>query len=446
MRFFLAICVLLCFSAESYSQKVIKLDEAIKIAVEKNTLLQKQNNTLESYKSNINASFGKFLPTLGAQAGWEWTRSEQEGGQKYIQNVGVIPVNKTVVVDNRQYTVGAGTNWTLFDGLSNFNTHDQNKINYKAAELSIQRLKQDVVFQTISLYYNIVNYQTLLKVKEEDLVWNKKNLETVNAKNQLGAVTMADVYSQQVKLGNAELEFIKTKNNLETAKLDLLNYLSLDAFGSYSFPDTLSFLNGLNLQEDNETVKSLVDEAIKHRPDYQSAKLNILSASKGIDIAKGNYYPQLTNNINFYSSSDMVKNLFKSNTYSVGLTLSIPIFEGFSIDNQVQSAVVSYKNKQIELTELEKDIKKKIQQTYLDLLTAQKSVDVSKRNVTSAEENRKIEEEKYSLGSGTLLNVLIANSEYNNAQTSLINTMFSYSVLKEQLNYYLGIIDFKKFE
>jgi len=445
MRFFLGICILFCFTAESYSQKVLSLNEAIKIAVEKNTLLQKQNNNLESSKSSIKASFGNFLPTLGAQAGWEWTRSEQESGQKYIQNVGVIPVGKTIV-ENRQYTAGAGTNWTLFNGLSNFNSYDQSKVNYQAAELSIQRLKQDVVFQTISLYYSIVNYQTLLKVKEEDLVWNQKNLETVNAKNQLGAVTMADVYAQQVRLGNAELDMIKIKNSLETAKSDLLNYLSLDVFSNYTFPDTLSISGNTILQQDNETIKNLVDEAINHRPDYQSAKLSILSASKGVDIAKGSYYPQLTNSMNYYTSSNAINSMFKSNTYSIGLTLSIPLFEGFSIDNQVQYAEVNYKNKQIELTELEKDIKKKIQQTYLDLQASQKSVEVSKRNVISAEENRKIEEEKYSLGSGTLLNVLIANSEYNNAQTSLINTMFSLTVLKEQLNYYLGIIDYKKFE
>lgn len=445
MRFFLGICILFSFSANVFSQKVLTLNDAIKIAVEKNTLLQKQKNNLETYQSNINSTYGKFLPTLGAQAGWDWTRSEQQGGQKYVQNVGVIPVGKTIV-ENRQYTVGAGTNWTLFNGMSNFNSYDQSKIELQAAELLIQRLKQDVVFQTISLYYNIVNFQTLLKVKEEDLLWNKKNLETVNAKNQLGAVTMADVYAQQVRLGNAELDMIKIKNSLETAKLDILNYLSLDVFENYSFPDTLTVSDALLLQQDNETVKNLVNDAVNHRPDYQSAKLSILSASKGIDIAKGSYYPVLSNNMNFYTSSDMVSTLFKSKTYSVGLTLSIPIFEGYSIDNQVQFAEVNYKNKQIELSDLEKEIRKRIQLTYLDMQASQKSVEVSKRNVTSAEENRKIEEEKYSLGSGTLLNVLIANSEYNNAQTSLINTMFSYTVLKEQLNYYLGIIDYKKFE
>lgn len=70
----------------------------------------------------------------------------------------------------------------------------------------------------------------------------------------------------------------------------------------------------------------------------------------------------------------------------------------------------------------------------------------AKKNVIAAEENRKIEEEKYSLGAGTLLNVLIANADYTNAQTSYINSQFELLKLKEQLEYFLGVLDYKKYE
>jgi outer membrane protein len=126
----------------------------------------------------------------------------------------------------------------------------------------------------------------------------------------------------------------------------------------------------------------------------------------------------------------------------VGATLSIPIFSGFSVDNRVQIAEVNAENKNIELTELERDIKRNIQKNYLDLQAAEKSLSVNDKNVKAAEENRRIEEEKYSLGSGTLLNVLIANSNYTMARTNYINARAAYVVLSEQLKYYLGDLDY----
>jgi outer membrane protein TolC len=73
-------------------------------------------------------------------------------------------------------------------------------------------------------------------------------------------------------------------------------------------------------------------------------------------------------------------------------------------------------------------------------------LEVSRGTVTAAEENRRIEQEKYALGSGTILNVLIANSEYQNAQTIFINAQYDYITLSEQLKYLTGTLDYKKFE
>ena len=73
-------------------------------------------------------------------------------------------------------------------------------------------------------------------------------------------------------------------------------------------------------------------------------------------------------------------------------------------------------------------------------------MNVSENNVAAAGENLKIEEEKYNLGSGKLLDVLIANSQYTTALTDLINAQFAYIVLSEQLKYNLGVLDFTKYE
>ena len=145
-------------------------------------------------------------------------------------------------------------------------------------------------------------------------------------------------------------------------------------------------------------------------------------------------------------TSDAIKTIDNSKYLNISATVSIPIFSGFSTENQVQIAKVNAENKDVELTELERNIKRNIQKNYLDLQAAEKSLSVNDKNVKAAEENRRIEEEKYSLGSGTLLNVLIANSNYTTARTNYINAKFAYVVLSEQLKYYLGVLNYQKYE
>ncbi len=445
MRFFLSLICLLTFSYASFAQKTLSLDEAINTALNKNTTLQKSENTLKSYQSGVKAAVGNFLPTLGAYGNWNWTKSEEAGGNFIFQG-SVIPIPSSTS-QNRNYTVGASSDITLFDGLSNIAMLSQSQNDFEAWKLTLERLKQDIVFQTISLFYDVINAKQLLKVKEEDVKWNQKNLETITERNKLGAVTLADVYNQQVQEGNAELALIQAKNDLETARTNLLYYLGLDVLTDYEFEEPAEINTPEAGKEMNyQDLTELVTRALSTRSDYKSAKLSLESAQNGITIAQSGYFPRLTGSISYQLRADALENLNDSKYLSVSATLSIPIFSGFSTENRVQIAEVTAENKDVELTELERNIKRNIQKNYLDLQAAEKSLSVNEKNVKAAEENRKIEEEKYSLGSGTLLNVLIANSNYTIARTNYINAKFAYVVLSEQYKYYLGILNYQQYE
>jgi outer membrane protein len=451
MRIFFSSFFIILLSVTGYSQKLLTLEEAVNIALQRNTVLQKSVNSIDSYQSNVKAAYGNLLPSLGAQGNWQWTRSETRGGFLPLPNGGFLPLpDLKVISETRSYNVGAGTNWTLFDGLSNIATVSQSKNNLESAQLSLARLKQTIVYQTIFSYYDVINTGELLKVKEEDVKWNQKNFETINERNQLGAVTLADVYAQQVKVGNAELEVIRAKNNLETAKSNLLYYLGLDVLDNYIFSDSLSAndrdIIGRHIDANYQDLSDLVTKSLSSRYDYQSAKLSLESALNGITIARSGYFPSLTNSNSFYTYSDNVKTLFQNKNYIVGLTLNVPIFSGFSTENRLQLAEVGAMNSKADLSDLERDIKRNIQKTYLDLQAAEKSLEVSKGNVAAAEESRRIQQEKYALGSSTLLDVLVANSDYLTAQTNLINAEYAYIVLSEQVKYQLGVLDYKKYE
>lgn len=446
MRTVLVFFLLLLISITCYAQEQLTLSESIRIALHKNSQLQKTAYGIKSYEWNVMASIGNFLPSFGLGAGWNWTRSEGVG----VEFVGGTPIETTSSTESRSYSANIGGSWQLFDGLSNFATLSQSQNDLESAEFSLDRLKQEIVFETTRLYYNVINTQKLLGVKEDNLKWNEKNLETIKERNKLGAATLADVYQQEVATGNAELEIITTQNLLETAENNLLFYLGLDVLEDYAFDDELSQEENAILESDltadYEKIAELVAQALNSRYDYKSAQLNLESAEDGVTIARSGHWFSLSATGSYTFSGTQISSIDDLKRTQVGLSLSIPIFSGWSVSNQVQFAQVDVKNKEIELNDLERNIKLELQSTFLDLQAAHKGLKVSQNNVAFAEENLKIEQEKYSLGSGKLLDVLIANSNYTTALTDLINSQYAYIVLSEQLKYHLGILDFTKYE
>jgi len=448
MRLTIIILFTILSSAYILPQEKLTLDEAIGIALHKNSTFLKSSSQIKGFESGVQAAYGNFLPTLGANASWQWNKTDQQGF--FVDQVTGQVIEGGQSTQRRSYNIGLGSNWILFDGLANFANLSKTQDDLQSAELTLERIKQDIVFQTMSLYYNIVYTEQLLKVKKDDLKWNEKNLETIKERNRLGAATLADVYQQEVAKGNAELELIRTDNDLQTAKKDLLFYLGIDVLQEFAFADSLTSTEETILNTDllksYQDLTEIVNQALSQRFDYQSALLNLESSRSGVTIAESGHWPSLVANGDYSWFGNTLSEVDKNKNLQVGLGLNLPIFSGWSVSDRVQLAEVQSKISEIEVSDLERDIKRQIKTNYLNLQAAQKGLVVSEKNISAARENLKIEEEKYALGAGKLLDVLIVNSRYTNALTDLLNSQFAYIVLSQQLRYYLGVLDYKNYE
>ena len=426
--------LIVLFNIAAFPQDQLSLDQAIKIALQKNSGLISQQNELSRSESSLDAAYGNFLPDLSASGSWNWNNFR----------------NSDTSIFTRSWNVGASSNIVLFDGLSNFANLSRAENNLEAVKLAIENKKQEVVFQTINFYYAIVEAEQLLKVREEDVKQQQKNLETIEERNRLGSVTKADVYQQQVQLGNAELQMIQQNNILQTAKSNLLFYLGLDVLKDYKYSDVLTnkelSILDTDVNTDYAQLNELVKKALENRKDYLAQKLTLDSYYDNLTIAQSGHLPMLTGRLGYGTDADIPKDLFKSHTYSAGLTLSIPIFSGFATQNAIQSAEVDAMNYELQVKDSERLIKHELQKSFLDLEAAKKGLLVTEKNVKAAEENLKIEQEKYNLGAGKLLDVLIANTSYQNAATNYINAQFNYIKLSEELKYNLGVLDYAQYE
>jgi outer membrane protein len=448
MKKYLVIMAALLVTMPTFAQKQLTLDEAVKMALQKNPNLIKLKNSLDGAKAQLKSAYGDLLPSLGASANFNWQRIEDAGSSQrnFLGELVEVPAS---TVENRSYSAGIGGNVTLFDGLANYATISQRKDNLQASEYNISKLKQTIVYQTTDFYYVVLNAEDLMRVREENVKYFQKFYESVNERNKLGSVAIADVYAAQVQLGNAELALIQAQNAYDQAKNGLLSYLALNVMEEYTLVspfaadrviDTNSYLKNF------DDIQTMVKVALDKRFDFKSQELVVNSAMSGETIARSGVLPSLSANYNYGTGAISLDKLFDRKSLSVGLSLNIPIFSRFATETAMTQAEINTMNAKEDLLALERQIKIEVKQGHNDLVAAKKSLEVALKNVTAAEENRKINQERYNLGSATILEVLQANRDYIDALRNKINTVFDFYRQYDKLNNAIGRLDFSKFE
>lgn len=427
---------MLVFISTSFAQKKLTLNDAISIALHSNTSLVKSQNSLITQQASVKTAYGDLIPTLGIGGSWGWSRTNDDGGTQldFFGREQVIPPSQ---VDSRSYSLSASGNVTLFNGLSNYANIKQKETNLNSALFDFDKLKQDIVLQTASLYFSIISYERLLKFQEENFTYNKNLADKIKEMLDLKMITISDVYSQDVQTANSELSLLQAKTNYEKAKINLLKYLTLDITGEYTFeqPQEINF----NYYSKEDQVK-LFETALKNRKDYQSQKLKLESAEYQLTIARSGFFPSLSGNYRYSTSAIRPGDLFNRRVFSLGLSLNFPIFSNWNTDFAIQSADVQIKNVTEDLNALEKEIKAQVKNTLLDLETAKIQVEVTQKSLISARMNWNIKSENYELGSATFIEMQQSFRDYLQAQNNDIQAQYSYFTKQFELMNVLGLL------
>lgn len=424
--FFYLILIMMTISglAETYSQKKISLNDAVNLAVNQNSSVVKNSNSIITYQANIKNAYGNLLPNLNIGGGFNWQRISDDGGKTQIDYFGNPQTIGPSQIDSRNWSVSARGNVTLFDGLSNIASINKSKSDLEAAKLNLEKLKQDVILQTVNLYVQIVSYQKLLNFQQEDLDYNNGLLDRVKEMYNLKMVSISDIYSQEAQSANSRVAFLQAKNNLEKAKINLISYLSLDISQNYQFDSTITTANDSLLT--NVKSEDLFEYALNNRKDFQSMRYQQESAQNQLTIARGGLFPILTGNYGFSSSAVQPSDLMNRRIYSFGLSLNIPVFSNWNTETSIQSAEVQVKNNEEDLKTLESNIKSQVATAALDLQTARQQLDASNTALTATKESWQIKKESYKLGAATYLDLQLAYNNYLQAQYNKINNEYKY--------------------
>ncbi|WP_103663661.1 TolC family protein [Gracilimonas amylolytica] len=432
-------------SAVAQDSRTITLQEAIDIALENNYQLKQAKNNLDLAEYRVKSEYADFLPSVNSSI-----NGSRRTGQQFISDRFSEGLDPFVDITSKSISGNMSANIPVFRGFENINSLRASQQSKISEEESFQRAKEQVIFNTASNYLQVLLAMELLEIRKENLENSRKQLEQVQAQVEVGSRPTVDLYNQEAQVANDELLLTQQENTLKFNKLLLIRQLQIDPLGDYEFeiPEIEAEVSSASMQ--SYSLSELIDQALLSRSDLKSAIANIRTLDYQLSIAKGSLYPSVSASFGLSSSySDQYSVLGESVGFSdqffdqrinrsLGFSVSIPLFQNWNRMTSIQSTKVQLKNAELNLDNSRLQVIQEVTQAYNDYSSYVQQLSASEKSLKASERAFETQQERYNVGSSTLIELSQAQANYVSAQSDYTQAIYNLIFQEKLLDYYLG--------
>lgn len=338
-----------------------------------------------------------------------------------------------------QSSIGATADQILFDG--SYLVGLKASKTYK--ELSIRnhtRTRIQVNVNVTKAYYQVLVSNEQLRLVNANIKQLKQQLDETVAQNKQGTVEKIDVDRISVQYNN----LVTTREN--TIRSLALNYQVLKFQMGMPIENNLSLKDKLeDIKLDDNTADLATDTSFYHnRIEYNLAETGVELKKLDLKRQKSQYLPTLKANATYTSSyqNNSFGNLYKMNFPSsyVGLTLNVPIFNGFQRLNQVRQSKIAVLKSQNDLENSKNGLKLEANRANVTYINGLQSLNNQKRNRELAEEVLRVSKIKYQQGVGSSIEVTQAQTSLDDANDKYIQGLYDALISKVDLDKAYGRI------
>lgn len=300
------------------------------------------------------------------------------------------------------------------------------------AGLTLDSSQQQLVLDTTTAYFNVLQYQDALRVSQQTVDDYTEHLSNTRNKYDVGLVAKSDVLQTQVKLANAQDSQIIARNNYVNAAAALNNIIGQAQGQELALKEHLSY------EPTPATLEECITYALAHRPEVAEAQASLAVAKEQISIAKSGKLPSVSLGATNTWSDNKLPGSENSN-WQVSLTASLNVFDSGVVKSQVRQAEYTLKVAQEQERQLRESVELETRQQYNSLREAEARIDLSKVAVTQAEEDSKIYKARYEAGVSTNLEVMDAEVSLTTARNNAIKALYDYNTSKAKLQKAMGM-------
>lgn len=429
------------FSLSAQAQEVLTIQEAVERMLHNNLNIKRAVLSVSSTAVDLEQSKAALYPTLN-------------GNLNNNVNFGRSLNSSTYTYVSQKFyqgSTGLTTSADLFGGMVKINQIRQNKILLDAGNSNLDKVKNDLILQVVTAYFQVVYNVDLLKASKEQLIVSQQTQEREQALLDAGNKTLADISQAKAQVATAELNVTNAQNQLTISYLTLSQLMEMRADSS-DYTVVAPTIQDIATAQKSYNINDVYNDALLIFPDIKLARLNREAAAKGVAIAKGALYPKVSigagigSNYSYVLSGGSLSFLdqpvFKqlnNNLYqNFGLSIQVPIFNGFSARSNVKKAKINFEDYKLQESLTKNTLNKVIAQAIADLRAADSRYSSTLNTFNAQKDAFNVIEQRYNVGLVNSLDYNTSRTNRNKAETDFIQAKYDLLFRSKVIDYYLG--------
>lgn len=423
----------------AHAQQAWTLQQCIDYAMEHSITLQQNRITSMQNDLAVLQSKAALFPSLS------FSTNQNASWRPYSQSTinltnGTMTTTQSTVNYNGSY--GLNASMTVWNGGRNTKAIRQNEYTAEMSELNTEKTANTLQEQIAQLYVQILYQTEAVRVNQEILKAAEMQRDRAQEMVNVGSLAKVDLMQLQAQTSQDEYNVINAKSQLENYKLQLKQLLELDAATEFNI--VTSEATDQQVLAPIPTKEDVFGIALAQRPEIQSSKLNVESSDLAVKVAKAGYLPQVNVNASMGTSnaSGMHKAFgeqVKTNlSNSIGMSISVPIFDQRQNRTNVQKAKLTYLNSQLQLQDAQKTLYSTIESYWLNATTSQQQYVYAKANVESMQASYDLVTEQFRLGLKNIVELTTGKTNLMQAEQQLLQSKYNTLYNLAMLRFYQG--------
>ena len=407
--------------------KKLSVDESVRIGLENSHSLHSSKEKVKNAQARLSELKTNLLPSLKLSG--VYTRLSPI--DPYIFNTPFGAINLAPNIVNN-YSAKLTLQQPLFTGFKLLSSVDMADYNTSAQKQDYTKDEHDLIYNIKNAYWTLFRANQLKTVVDENVNQIKAHLADINNMFDQGLATKNDVLKVQVQLGDVSIKQIDANNNV------LLSMINLDNVMGLPLTTQIELIEQIN--PNLETVNNLeiyLDKAYQYRPELIGMDFRIKAGESGVTLAKSGWWPQLFL-VGDYLSARPNQRIFPSadkfnETWDVSLSVSWDLWNWGATGHQTDQAQTQVEQAKDSYKTVRDNITLEVTQTYLNILQAKEKMIVADKNVSQAEENYRVTDEKFKNGLTLNSELLDAEVALLTVKTNFVQSQVDYELAKAQL-------------